>query len=106
MSKYSPLTSYLGRCSDSVTLTWPELNEIVNGLPVSASQYKAWWGGGHVQDQAWKAAGFEVTDVRLGSRVTFVRTLRRGWKGLPLFKTYAIFFQVNRGGNPDPLAYW
>ena len=76
MSKYSALTSYLGRFSDSVTLTWPELNEIVGGLPASAATYKAWWGGGHVQDQAWKAAGFEVTDVRLGSRVTFKRVVK------------------------------
>ena len=77
MSKYSPLTSYLGRIDESVTLTWPQLNEIVGGLPASAGTYQAWWRGGHVQDQAWKAAGFEVTDVRLGSRVTFVRIVRK-----------------------------
>lgn len=77
MAKYDLLNSYLSRVLDRVTLTWPELDAIVEGLPKSATEYRAWWGGGHIQEKAWKSAGFEVTNLQLGSQVTFIRTSSR-----------------------------
>ncbi len=82
MSKYSPLTSYLGRFSDSVTLTWPELNQIVGGLPASAAAYREWWSGERTHVLAWRSAGFEIENLVMGSKVTF---MRRG-SGIPTSK--------------------
>ena len=73
MSNWTLLTSHLGRITESVSLTFPELAAIVGGLPNSASKHRAWWSGDRTHVRAWKSAGFEISDLELGSRVTFSR---------------------------------
>jgi hypothetical protein len=44
MARYGTLTSYLlGRSEAVVTLSFSELDRLVNGLPASARKYQAWW---------------------------------------------------------------
>ncbi|MGH3794697.1 MAG: DUF7662 domain-containing protein [Pseudonocardiaceae bacterium] len=77
--KYRPLFDYLAtRGTDRVELSFSKIEALVTGgLPKSAST-KAWWGNSASsrQAKAWLTAGFEVTDVDLGSRR--VRFEKRG----------------------------
>lgn len=74
MATWSLLTEYLGGIPDSVTLDWKELDAIVGGIPASASDHRAWWSGDRPHVRAWKSAGFEISNLRMGTQVTFVRT--------------------------------
>lgn len=73
--KYAPLTQYLrGRSSDTLTVSFVEVAEIVGGLPGSARNHRAWWANDetHVQARSWLRAGWSVETVELGvGRVTF-----------------------------------
>lgn len=73
MASWSSLTSYLNSVPDAVTLTWPELDAIVGGVPMSAAKHRAWWSGDRTHVRSWKSAGFAVTNLQMGSQVTFVR---------------------------------
>ncbi|WP_121258976.1 DUF6884 domain-containing protein [Nocardioides ferulae] len=70
---WSALAGYLRGSADTVTLTWPELEDIVGGMPASALDHPAWWSGDRPHTRAWKSAGFTVTSKRPGVSVTFRR---------------------------------
>lgn len=75
--KYLPMVQWLtAQPSRSVTATFAELDALVDGLPPSASRYRAWWSNtpSHTQAVAWMDAGWRVDAVDLAARrVTFVR---------------------------------
>ena len=73
MADWSLLRSALGRVDAAVRYTWDELDALVGGLPDSAKNHRAWWSGDRPHVNAWKLAGFSVTDLKLGQEVTFVR---------------------------------
>lgn len=73
MAEWKLLGEYLSQVPTTVTLSWTELDSIVDGLPTSASKFRAWWSGDRSHVNAWKSAGFVVQDLNMGSRVTFVR---------------------------------
>lgn len=77
MTKYNSLTNYLSGVPNERTLTWAELDQIVGGMPASAVNYRAWWSGDRPNVLSWKSAGFEFTNLHMGSRVTFVRNRSR-----------------------------
>ncbi len=54
MGKYEPLGRYLsGQPKDSCTLTFPEVEAIIDGpLPASAREHQGWWGNDKTHVQA------------------------------------------------------
>lgn len=74
MAKWNALTNYLNGVANEVTLTWPDLDEIVGGIPASAAKHRPWWSGDRSHVRSWKSAGFGFTNLQLGRQVTFVRT--------------------------------
>lgn len=70
---WTSLTSRLGRIEGSITFTWPELETLVGGLPDSAARHRAWWSGDRTHVNAWRRAGFTVTNLEMGRQVTFTR---------------------------------
>lgn len=74
MAKWSSLTYYLNSVPSEITLTWPELDAIVGGVPASAAKHRPWWSGDRPHVRSWKSAGFEFTNLQMGSQVTFVRS--------------------------------
>lgn len=72
VARWNLLTDYLQQRASSVTLSWTELDGIVDGLPPSAARHRAWWSGDRPQVRAWQRAGFAWTDLHPGERVTFV----------------------------------
>lgn len=76
-SKYQPLLKYLQSSDRSeVTLTFAEIEALLNAtLPKSARQNKGWWGNrvqGALQASAWIDAGYRVAEVDLpGEKVKF-----------------------------------
>jgi hypothetical protein len=74
MPNWGLLADYLQEATDDVvTLTWTELDRVVGGLPASASRHRAWWSGDRTHVRAWRSAGFAVTDLHPGERVSFRR---------------------------------
>lgn len=73
MAKWERLADFLGRCGDAVTLSWPEFDAVVGGIPASAARHRAWWSGDRPHTRAWRSAGFTVSEVRMGHHVTFTR---------------------------------
>ena len=78
MAKYDSLYRRLaGSELATARLSFAELDEIVGGLPESATSHRAWWAnetvGTHVQARSWVAAGYNVIEVVLGSYVVFSR---------------------------------
>jgi hypothetical protein len=72
--KYDPLFAHLCRLPDGpVEVSMDEIDQLVGGLPPTASRHRSWWGnepgGRNVQASAWLNAGREVTNVDLGRRV-------------------------------------
>jgi hypothetical protein len=74
MAKWNSLTYFLNDAPNEVTLTWPELDAIVGGVPPSAAKHRPWWSGDRSHIRAWKSAGFEIMNLQMGSQVTFVRS--------------------------------
>ena len=79
MGKYDPLYERLARAAgEKLTLTFGQIDELVQGLPPSARKHQAWWNnesaGSHIQARAWMGAGWTVDEVdRRAERVTFRR---------------------------------
>lgn len=69
MADWSPLRALLTTVTDSVTLSWEDLDVLVGGLPPSAYNHAAFWKGAR---SGWP--GFSTADVRVGESVTFVRS--------------------------------
>ena len=77
MGKYDPLYERLARAAGE-TLTFGQIDELVQGLPPSARKYPAWWAnetaGSHVEARAWMGAGWKVLEVDFrAEHVTFRR---------------------------------
>lgn len=69
MADWSPLRPLLAPVTNTVTLSWDELDALVGGLPPSAYNHAAFWNGAR---SGWP--GFSTVDVRVGESVTFVRS--------------------------------
>src|SRR4051794_18069180 len=54
MADWSLLRSALGRVDESVRYTWKELDDLVGGLPASATKHRAWWSGDRPHVNAWR----------------------------------------------------
>jgi hypothetical protein len=96
MARWSLLTQYLATRADIVTLTWAEFVRVVGGVPNSAiDHYPQWWHGERSHVAAWRAAGYEATDIRPGVSVRFVRTTAARESVLQ-----------SRPREPHPVAMW
>ena len=74
-ARWELLTEYLIRARDDVRITWPELDAIVGGMPASAvDHYPQWWHGDRPNTRAWRAAGYEATEIEPGVSVLFARS--------------------------------
>lgn len=73
---WSRLTSWLAaQPAEVVTIAWASLDQLVGGLPPSATKHHPqWWHGDRPNTRAWRAAGFELERVELGRSVTLRRT--------------------------------
>ncbi len=74
--KYEPLSRYLENAQDIEALSFAEIERILGApLPASARKHEAWWSNnprGHVNAQAWLAAGYRTERVDLrGEAVVF-----------------------------------
>jgi len=80
MGKYDALADHLrGVPGDelTVTLTFSEVDRIVDGLPPSAYRLRQWWANdSKVEAHAWRAAGWHVDEGGVdfnGQKVRFAR---------------------------------
>lgn len=75
MADYSRLTeALLASGEPQVTLSWQELDEIVCGLPASATKHHPqWWHGDRAQTRGRRNAGYELASVEVGRAVSFRR---------------------------------
>ncbi len=73
MADWSRLTEALALVETEVTFTWDELEELVGGMPPSATNHRAWWSGDRPHVNVWRAAGFRLTHLDRGSEVSFTR---------------------------------
>ncbi len=77
-ARWASLTEFLSARESDVSLSWSELDAIVGGLPDSAiNHYPQWWHGDRPNTRAWRAAGYEATQIRPGASVRFVLTAHR-----------------------------
>jgi hypothetical protein len=81
MADWRCLIERLAEVDRSLRLTWLELDSLVDGLPASASNHRAWWSGDRAHVRAWRDAGFTVDQLVLGHEVTFVRADHFGEHG-------------------------
>lgn len=73
-AKYEALGTRIKVGPSPLTLTFQEIDALVDGLPNSSRKHRAWWANDatHSQARAWLAAGRQVINVNLRSeRVTF-----------------------------------
>jgi hypothetical protein len=56
---------------------------LVGGLPPSATKHRAWWSGDRPHVNAWRLAGFTVTNLVPGREVTFTRNRSQPSSPLP-----------------------
>lgn len=61
MADWSPLRSLLADVDDQCTMSWPDLDRLVGGLPRSAYDHSAFWKGDR---RGWP--GFTTTGVQVG----------------------------------------
>lgn len=78
MGKYDPLGRHLVEAARSgeqvVTMTFGEVDRLVDGLPPSSSRRQWWANNSQVQSLAWHEAGWHVDKVDLDARlVLFTR---------------------------------
>ena len=76
--KYGPLARRLAEeTGHRCTLTFTEIDQLVDGLPDSAHTHRPWWANdqSHAQARAWMATGWKVAEggVKLGDAVVFER---------------------------------
>ena len=73
MSKYSPLSEYLGQQRNPVVrMSFDEIERVIGEkLPPSALRYRAWWSNNdtnNVMTKAWLEAGFQSEEVDMKAR--------------------------------------
>jgi hypothetical protein len=73
MGDWSRLAEVLAGVERSVRFTWAELDALVGGLPASARNHQAWWGGDRPHVKVWRRAGFRIEGLVRGHEVSFVR---------------------------------
>lgn len=73
MADWGALREALRAAGDSVRYTWDDLEALVGVLPASATRHRTWWSGNRAHVNAWRQAGFTVTDLAPGREVTFSR---------------------------------
>lgn len=84
---YQPLTDFLAAVPGTkISLSFPKIEDILGRkLPPTAYGSDTWWTNnptGHSQAKAWRAAGFEMTNVdRAAMTVTFKRAGTQGLAG-------------------------
>jgi hypothetical protein len=75
--RYGGVRAYLEQqlADEPVSLSMPEIDRLVGGLPPSAGD-RTWWANtrAHTQARSWLDAGRRVSEVRLGEAVTFSPT--------------------------------
>jgi transcriptional regulator with XRE-family HTH domain len=72
--KYAALSERLRSSgTETVTMTFTQLAELVGGLPRSAVDHRAWWGNhaGNLQAKAWLGPGYIAEPEIARRRVTF-----------------------------------
>lgn len=77
MADWTRLRAALSSVDHSVTYSWDELDELVGGLPRTASRDRSWWSGDRTHVRTWRTAGFAATQLVLGEQVTFRRKIVR-----------------------------
>lgn len=73
MAHWDALIDNLTAADLPVRLDWDEFASLGGDLPASAPKLRTWWSGDRPHVNVWKAAGFTLTDLRLGDTVTFAR---------------------------------
>ena len=71
MAHWDVLIEKLAGTDSPLRLSWNELESLVGDLPASAAKHRTWWSGDRPHVNAWKTAGFTITDLRLGETITF-----------------------------------
>ncbi|WCM26311.1 hypothetical protein NDN01_20240 [Sphingomonas sp. QA11] len=77
MAKYDPLRDHLeANGSPLINLSFATIAHMVDGLPQSASDYRAWWSNErastrHVQARAWTEAGYAAEPDLANQMVQF-----------------------------------
>jgi hypothetical protein len=70
MSKYEPLTQFLGgRKTEEVPMTFAEIEQVLGAKLPESKQYPAWWSNNpsnNVMTKAWLAAGYRTERVDIG----------------------------------------
>lgn len=84
MSKYAPLSAYLrAQLTDTVTLSFGQVDQLVGGLPPSARNHEAWWGNSRTEDShtwahLWLAAGWERGSLDLSRELVVFERVAAG----------------------------
>jgi len=80
MGKYDPLRDYLRRQKgDEFELTFADIERRLGAMLPKSANRPQWWanvadsGSGHVQCEAWRAAGLDAFLIPGGDRVRFRR---------------------------------
>jgi hypothetical protein len=86
VAKYDGLRDFLAAQVvevGEVSMTFPEVAQLVGPLPESATKHRAWWANdSKVQARAWRSAGWRVDSVDQGAgRVVFVGREVRAVRG-------------------------
>lgn len=82
MGVYEPLSRHLESLrADSWSVSFTEIEHILRRkLPISAYDYRPWWGnqkkGNHSQAKAWREVGWETRDVNLERKVVRFERVR------------------------------
>lgn len=104
-AKWRLLTEYLLHAGDRARMTWSELDAIVGGLPRSAvDHYPQWWHGDRPNTRAWRAAGYEATDIDPGVSVTFVRAGSKPKDPMPTSRSRSVVPTAAANASVEPLS--
>jgi hypothetical protein len=76
MSKYEPLTNFLGRrAGQTLRLSFAEIESLLGFALPPSKQHPAWWSNNpqnNVMTKAWLAAGYKTEQIDIaGEKVTF-----------------------------------
>ena len=90
MGKYDPLRRRLSRLkTDEVVLSFAEIERIIGGMLPNSAARPQWWSDAgpvdqrHVQQAAWRDAGYDAFLLTGVEKVRFKRVLRGRGKEAP-----------------------
>ena len=85
MGKYDPLRRHLRRAKNGeVVLSFAEIERIIGGMLPNSAMQPQWWGNSrepdqrHVQQAAWRDAGYDACLVTGADKVRFERARSGG----------------------------